>query len=81
MAGMAKVDELHDVYWGSHGCCGHDAQGRCECDCCDCGEHHPFPEWPSEDTLCVARWPYYGDDTRFYGDDVKAMGLPHVNDD
>jgi len=66
-----------DVYWGSHGCHrerGH--EGDCECDCCHCGEHHPFPDWPDEDVLCVAKAPYYGPDTRFYGDDVAVRGLP-----
>jgi len=65
------------VYWGSHGCHlerGHD--GDCQCDCCDCGEHHPYPDWPDESVLCVATAPYYGVNTRFYGEDVAARGLP-----
>lgn len=65
------------VYWGSHGCHkerGH--KGGCECDCCDCGEHHPYPDWPDEDVLCVAKAPYYGPGTRFYGEDAEARGLP-----
>jgi hypothetical protein len=73
--------ESCDVYWGSHGCHqprGH--QGDCECDCCECGEHHPHPHWPDTSLLCVARAPYYGPDTRFYGDDVKARGLPELDD-
>jgi len=58
------------VYWGSHGCClarGHD--GQCECDCCDCVEH------PDPDSGCVGKSPYYGPETNFYGEDVKARGL------
>lgn len=65
------------VYWGSHGC--HKQRGHeddCECDCCHCGEHHPFPDWPDESVLCVAKAPYYGPETRFYGEDVVARGLP-----
>lgn len=65
------------VYWGSHGCCkqrGH--EGDCECDCCDCGEHHPYPDWPDEDVLCVAKAPYYGPKTHFYGEDREARGFP-----
>lgn len=63
------------VYWGSHGCDrerGH--EGTCECDCCDCPEGtHPNPE---PGVLCVAKAPYYGPGTRFYGEDVAARGLP-----
>lgn len=53
------------VYWGSHGCArplGHD--GDHWCDCCDCDNH------PDPDSGCVAGPPYYGPDTRFYGDDI-----------
>ena len=53
------------VYWGSHGCArphGHD--GAHWCDCCDCDNH------PDADSGCVAGPPYYGPDTRFYGEDV-----------
>ena len=70
-----------DVYWGSHGCelpRGH--EGTCECDCCTC-EHHPYPDWPATNALCVAKAPYYGPETRFYGDDVAARGLPEIDDD
>lgn len=51
------------VYWGSHGCerpRGHD--GPHWCDCCDCDDH------PGEG--CVGGPPYFGSDTRFYGDDA-----------
>src|SRR5690242_11774676 len=68
------------VYWGSHGCHldrGH--EGTCECDCCNCGEHHPYPDWPDDSVRCVAKAPYYGPDTRFYGEDVAARGLPDVD--
>lgn len=69
------ADEGCDVYWGSHGCHlerGH--EGMCECDCCDCPEGaHPHPE---PNVLCVAKAPYYGPNTRFYGDDVETRGLP-----
>lgn len=49
------------VYWGSHGCArplGH--EGDHWCDCCECDNH------PEEG--CVAGPPYYGPDTRFYGE-------------
>lgn len=63
------------VYWGSHGCHlqrGH--EGHCECDCCDCPEGtHPNPD---PNVLCVAKFPYYGPETRFYGEDVASRGLP-----
>lgn len=61
------------VYWNSHGCrfmCGHD--GPCECDCCDC-ETTPCHSW------CVAKPPYYGPETLFYGADAEAKGLPLVH--
>ena len=65
------------VYWGSHGCSmerGH--EGDCDCGCCDCGERHPDA---GDGVLCVARAPYYGPGTRFYGEDVQARGLPEVD--
>jgi hypothetical protein len=58
------------VYWGSHGCDlqrGHPGSWRAHsCDCCDCERH------PDLDSGCVARYPYYGRLTRFYGEDVSA---------
>lgn len=60
------------VFWGSHGCDhprGHPAEIPHECDCCDCGERHPYP-----------RPPYYGPDTVFYGEDAETLGLPLVKD-
>jgi len=61
------------VYWGSRGCMhprGHSPEIPHECDCCDC-ENHPDP-----DSGCVARPPYYGEYTKFYGEDAEALGLP-----
>jgi hypothetical protein len=63
------------VYWGSHGCGlerGHAERDGTphDCGCCGCGDHHPYPEWPDEGVLCVARAPYYGAETRFYGEDA-----------
>jgi len=59
------------VYWGSHGCMhprGHDASIPHECDCCEC---------PGEcKRSCVAKPPYYGPETRFYGEEAEALGLP-----
>lgn len=52
-----------DVNWGSHGCCrpeGH--EGDHWCDCCECEDH------PDPDSGCVAGPPYYGAETRFYGE-------------
>lgn len=64
------------VYWGSHGCnleFGHD--GTHVCDCCDCpdGRHDGItaPTLVDDpDCICVARAPYYGPDTNFYGEDA-----------
>jgi hypothetical protein len=64
------------VYWGSHGCCferGH--EGDCACDCCDCPPDHDHAQPAYENVYCVARPPYYGEITRFYGEDVEARGL------
>jgi hypothetical protein len=76
--GGEGVTGFCDVNWGSRGCMkprGHPEP--CECECCECG-HHPYPYWPYTGVLCVARSPYYGPDTQFYGDDVAARGLPAV---
>jgi len=67
------------VYWGSHGC---DLQrGHVErdgtphdCGCCEC-EHHPYPNWPDEGVLCVAKEPYYGPGTNFYGEDATPESV------
>lgn len=71
------------VYWGSHGCQhprGHGADTPHECNCCTCA-HHPDPDPDNFESApsCVAAPPYYGSDTRFYGEDAEALGLPLVN--
>lgn len=61
------------VYWGSHGCArprGH--EGAHWCDCCECDSH------PQEGEGCVAGPPYYGPDTRFYGEDVPGKERMHM---
>jgi len=61
-----------EVYWGSHGCRlerGH--QGPHLCECCRCTVHRAG-------LCCVGAPPYYGPDTRFYGDDARRLGLPLV---
>lgn len=60
------------VYWGSHGCRhprGHPAEIPHECDCCECPPGGCKPS-------CVAKPPWYGPDTRFYGEEAEALGLP-----
>jgi hypothetical protein len=82
--GKIMIDEGCRVYWGSHGCKfdrGHD--GLCECDCCDCPEgHHDGVTAPEElgypGVHFVAKPPYYGPETNFYGEDVEARGLPKL---
>jgi len=57
------------VYWGSHGCKferGH--QGLHQCDCCTCDPHIEDNE-----EGCVGSYPYYGEGTRFYGEDCGVM--------
>lgn len=59
------------VYWGSHGCDlprGHKQPH--ECSCCTCLDHakNNFYE---DGVKCVAKPPYYGPDTKFYGEDVE----------
>ncbi len=68
------------VYWGSHGCeleRGHVERDGTphDCGCCQCGEHHPYPDWPDEGVLCVAQEPYYGPGTNFYGEDVTPESV------
>lgn len=57
------------VFWGSHGCESHDADGAHWCDCCECVNH------PDEDSGCVAGPPYYGEITRFYGEDATPESV------
>lgn len=62
--------EFCRVYWGSHGCIfrrGH-VQPH-ECDCCEC-ENHELNPYDEDGVLCVGKPPYYGSDTKFYGEDV-----------
>lgn len=64
--------ELCRVYWGTHACCherGHD--GPHECDCCECEDHAANHEHQDEngEWVCVAKPPYYGPQTTFYGED------------
>lgn len=72
------------VYWGSHGCHrprGHDPELPCECCCCECESHpDPDPDNPNSEPSCVAKPPYYGPDTHFYGEDAEALGLPLATD-
>ena len=65
-----------DVNWGSHGCKhpqGHPDDIPHECDCCTCSGPVCKPS-------CVAKPPYYGPDTHFYGEDSVRLGLPQVSD-
>ena len=58
------------VYWGSHGCDlerGHTAHH--ECGCCECENH----EEDHETYGCVGKYPYYGENTKFYGEDAAAF--------
>lgn len=62
-----------DVYWGSHGCDlerGHGGPHRCSC--ADDPDIDPVTkEYRSEPGVFnVGAPPYYGPETRFYGDDV-----------
>jgi len=62
------------VYWGSHGCeLARSHEGDCDCGCCGCANH------PDPDSGCVGKAPYYGPETRFYGEDVASRGLPAVD--
>lgn|GEM_PF-1930227 len=70
-AGPARGNPCR-VYWGSHGCDlerGHGKRLRPhDCGCCDCGDSHP----QDDGALCVARKPWYGWQTRFYGEDLSS---------
>lgn len=53
------------TYWGTHGCClprGHTTDHVCRC---------ASDEYDDE-TINVGAAPYYGPDTRFYGEDAPA---------
>jgi hypothetical protein len=63
------------VYWGSHGCRrprGHD--GPHECQCARDAHGHLLPRHDHEGTLNAGAEPFYGADTRFYGEDAKTQG-------
>jgi hypothetical protein len=58
------------VYWGSHGCDrprGHD--GPHACDCCECEDH----DRDHRERGCVAKPPYYGEATHFWGEDAQTF--------
>lgn len=62
-----------DVFWGSHGCClvrGHRGDCICECGYDEHGRRRPHGDGN------VGCAPYYGPETRFYGRDAVARGLP-----
>jgi hypothetical protein len=71
----AEIEPHCRVFWGSHGCChprGHLPEVPHECDCCEC---------PGEcESSCVAKPPYYGPDTRFYGEEAEALGMLGADD-
>jgi hypothetical protein len=63
------------VYWGSHGCRlarGHDGPHVCDCAVDDEGEYDPVTrEYFDEPGVTnVGAPPYYGPETRFYGEDA-----------
>lgn len=73
LSDMGTVNDAHvwvyrhcRVYWGSHGCDlprGHDGPHVCE----SC--------WDPDDTEgYVGRPPYYGPETRFWGEDAAQIG-------
>lgn len=65
------------VYWGSHGCClerGHDGEHLCICTFAEDGSL--LPHMDDDDNGNVGRAPYYGPDTRFYGDDAQSLLSP-----
>jgi len=69
-ARQQQIRESCRVYWGSHGCNlprGH--EGAHDCQCCECGDAHPDA---GDGVLCVSTAPYYGEGTRFYGEDAEA---------
>jgi hypothetical protein len=71
MTDVSMPQDCH-VFWGSHGCRhprGHSTEIPHECDCCECPESGCRP-------YCVAKPPYYGPETRFYGGDAEDLGLP-----
>lgn len=56
-----------ETYWGTHGCyLPKNHTGYCECNCCTC-------EGEKCDEECVAKYPYYGPQTHFYGKDADIV--------
>lgn len=70
-------DYYCEVYWGSHGC--KFKRGHAGPHVCDCAvdNWHDYPNgYIDEDGVHnVGAPPYYGPDTRFYGDDAERLGL------
>lgn len=65
------------VYWGSHGCDlerGH--TGPHDCGCCVCPDH-ATSNLNDAGVMCVAKVPYYGPETNFYGEDVQPWERQH----
>lgn len=62
------------VYWGSHGCSlarGHEGEHVCDCSIAPDGSLLPhMNDAPGSGN--VGRAPYYGPDTRFYGEDAPT---------
>lgn len=84
LASLTPRENPCRVYWGSHGCGfdrGHDGPCWCGPDCCECASHpDPDPDNPGNAPSCVAGPPYYGPETRFYGEDAEARGLPTIKE-
>lgn len=60
------------VYWGSHGCeleRGHDGPHICECAHDD--DYDPVTRLDADGVRNVGAPPYYGEGTKFYGEDTK----------
>lgn len=67
---MSTKNEYCRVYWGTHGCelpRGH--EGNHKCICCKCNDH----ESQYNENGCVGTYPYYGPDTRLWGEDYSSM--------
>jgi outer membrane murein-binding lipoprotein Lpp len=63
------------VYWGTHGCRlerGHD--GPHECECARDAHGELLPRFDDEGVENVGGHPFYGPETRFYGEDVPSEG-------
>lgn len=67
---VSAVENSCRVYWGSHWCKlsrGH--EGHHDCGCCECEDH----ERDHDEQGCFGRYPYYGDNTLFYGEDAEEV--------